>query len=84
MKHLLAAWPQVIEVILAWGGVLRHLLAWRHLDVLHVLLQVGEVDANVVKGERQVQDVRVIPPVQLRPVVRYPPDGLNIPGGYQF
>lgn len=79
MKYLLAAWPQVIEVILGRGGVLRHLLARRHLYVLYVLLQVGEVDADVVEGERQVQDVRVISPVQLRPVMRYPPNGLNIP-----
>ena len=47
--------------------------------MLHVLLQVGEVDAHVVEGEREVQDVGVIPPVQLRPVMRNPDDGLNIP-----
>lgn len=42
MKHLLAAWLQVIEVILAWGGVLKAppCLAPPQV-VLHVLLQVG-------------------------------------------
>ena len=45
------------KLILGRGGVLRHLLAWRHLDVLHVLLQVGEVDADVVKGEIAFENI---------------------------
>ena len=69
----------MIEVVLGGGGVGGNLLVGRHLDVLHVLLQVGEVDAHVVEGEREVLDVGVIPPIQLRPVMRNPDDGLNIP-----
>ena len=79
VKHLLAAGAKVIEVVLCRGGVGGHLLAGRHLDVLHVLLQVGEVDAHVVEGEREVQDVGVIPTIQLRPVMGNPADSLNIP-----
>ena len=47
--------------------------------MLHVLLEVREVDAHVVEGEREVLNVGVIPPIQLRPVMRIPADGLNIP-----
>ena len=69
MQHLLAAWPQVVEVVLGGGGISRHLLNRWHLEVLDILLQVGEVDPNVIEGEGEVQGIGVISAVELCPVV---------------
>lgn len=70
----------MVEVILGGDGVLGHLRGGGDLYVLHELLEVGDVDAEVVEGEGEVQHVGVRPPVHLGSVAGHAADGVDVPG----
>ena len=57
MENFLAAGPEVVEIVLARSGEHGHILGGGNLEMLDILLQVGDVDAEIIKGEGKVQDV---------------------------
>ena len=78
VQHLLAPRPQVVENVLRGCRVGGHILGWSDLNMLDILLQIGDIDTKIVKCESKVKDVRLISPIQLRSVLRYSSNCCNV------